>query len=70
MDINQYGGRVFIYSGNRDTSCHYNHRIKECYQFNEKTLEFAKTWWGAHGRVDYSLLETDDYLLQTIFGCR
>lgn len=69
MEINQYGGRVFIYSGNEDTSCHYIHRIKECHQYNDRSLRFAKTWWSAHGRVNSSLPESTNYLRRIIFGC-
>jgi hypothetical protein len=48
MEINQYGGRVVLYSGNQDLKAHYNHKQKWCYQFNERSLDFAKTWWLAH----------------------
>lgn len=48
MEINQYGGRVILYSGNRDLKAHHLHKEKWCYQFNERSLEFAKTWWLAH----------------------
>jgi hypothetical protein len=52
MEINKYGGKVIIYSGNQDRSCHHTHTQKWCYQFNERTLDFAKTWWNAHGKVN------------------
>jgi hypothetical protein len=48
MDINQYGGKVIIYSGNQDLNAHHTHKQKWCYQFNDTTLEYAKTWWLAH----------------------
>jgi len=50
MIINEWGGRVIIYSGNTDTNCHHSHREKWCYAFNDRTLEFAKTWWLSHGK--------------------
>jgi len=51
MEINKYGGRVIIYSGNSDKNCHHLHTQKWCYQFNERTLDSAKTWWNSHGKV-------------------
>ncbi len=48
MDINQYGGKVVLFSGNQDLDAHYTHKQKWCYQFNDTTLEYAKTWWLAH----------------------
>lgn len=48
MEINQYGGRVIIYSGNQNLDAHHTHKEKWCYQFNERSLAFAKTWWLAH----------------------
>jgi hypothetical protein len=48
MEINQYGGKVVIYSGNEELKAHHKHKEKWCYQFNERSLEFAKTWWLVH----------------------
>lgn len=48
MEINQYGGRVILYSGNENLEAHHTHKQKWCYQFNDTTLEYAKTWWLAH----------------------
>ena len=50
MEINQYGGRVIIYSGNKDKDCHHLHKEKWCYQFNDRSFDFAMIWWKAHGR--------------------
>ena len=48
MEINQYGGKVVIYSGNQNKMANIKHKEKWCYQFNNRTFEYAKYWYATY----------------------
>ena len=48
MEINQYGGKVIIYSGNENEKANIKHKEKWCYQFTDNTFEYAKTWYSTY----------------------
>lgn len=52
MEINECGGKVIIFSGNTDPNCHWSHKQRWCYQFNDKSFDWAMTWWNAHKKVN------------------
>ena len=42
--------RITLLSGNTDPNCHWLHKEKYYYTFNERTLDWGTTWYHSHAK--------------------